>query len=80
LNSASERSFLQLNKFLGRGEKPLPPKFITLKFAPLSNLRPKNYKIELINLRNRLFVFNIFSRIKIKELFYKAELNTRRFL
>ena len=42
LDTSSKSVFLQRNKFFGRGEKPLPSKFITLQFASLSNLYPKN--------------------------------------
>ena len=50
LDTSSETVFLQLNKFLGRGRKPLPSKFITLQFDSLSNLYPKNLqsRVEVI--------------------------------
>jgi hypothetical protein len=42
LHPPSERSFLQLNEFLGRGRNTPSEKFTTLQFASLARADAKN--------------------------------------
>ncbi len=44
---SADRSFLQLDEFLGRGRNTPSEKFITLQFASLRRQRQKMYKVEV---------------------------------